>query len=115
MQREKEIVMLAKKERTLDEYKRIGGEMRLFKSLGTKLVVDISKVVSATDCDSLMKALNRIDTICSKAEDNMFHDHPELGAEYTSVFYGTVNGEPRNAVDEEMIERARQAADGLFA
>jgi len=115
MQREKEIAMIAKKERTLDEYKRAGSEMRLFKQLGTRLAVDISKVISAADSDKLLRALSKVDEICSRAEDNLFRDHPDLGAEYTDVFYGSVNGEPRNDIDAEMIELAGKMANDLFS
>ena len=41
--------MLQKNLRTIDEYKRAGAEMRLFKTLGSKLAVDISGVLSAQD------------------------------------------------------------------
>lgn len=43
--------MLQKNLRTIDEYKRAGAEMRLFKTLGSKLAVDISGVLSAQDSD----------------------------------------------------------------
>lgn len=114
MQRVKEIAIYTKKDRTLDEYKRAGSEMRLFKQLGTTLAIDISKVLSAADTDKLLKALSKIDEICSKAEDNMFHDFPKLGREYTDVFYGCVNDEPRNDLDAEIIEMAKKKANDLF-
>ena len=52
--------------------------------------------------------------MCSRADDNMFHDHPEISNEYMDVFYGAVSGKPRNAVDAEVIARAKETADGLF-
>lgn len=113
-QRVKEIAMYTKKDRTLEEYKRAGGEMRLFKTLGTKMAVDLSKILSAADTDKLIHALNKIDEVCCKADDNLFRDHPDVGNEYTDVFYGSVGAAPRNALDAEMIERARAAANGLF-
>lgn len=106
--------MLQKKDRTIDEYKRAGAEMRLFKELSAKLVVDLSKVLSAPDFDKMHRALRRIDEVCSRAEDNMFHDYPKLGNDYLSVFYGSVGDTPRNAVDEEIIEVAKKVAGGLF-
>lgn len=106
--------MLAKKNRTIDEYKQAGAEMRLFKNLGVKLAVDISKVLSAQDQDMLCRALHRIDEVCSRAEDNMFRDFPELSNDYIDVFYGNVNNSPRNQVEAEQIARARQVADELF-
>ncbi len=107
--------MLRKKERTLDEYKRAGCEMRLFKQLGTTLAVDISKVLSAADTDKFLKALSKVDEICSKAEESMFQDYPKLESEYIDVFYGSVKDEPRNELDAEIIQKARKAADDLFS
>ena len=106
--------MLQKKDRTIDEYKRAGAEMRLFKELSAKLGVDLSEVLSAPDTDKMYRALRRIDEVCSRAEDNMFHDYPKLGNDYLSVFYGSVGDAPRNAVDEEIIEVAKKVAGGLF-
>lgn len=106
--------MLRKKDRTIDEYKQAGAGMRLFKELGAKLAVDMSGVLSAPDYDKLFRALRRIDEVCSRAEDNMFHDYPKLGNEYLTVFYGSTGDKPRNAIDEEIISRAKQVAGGLF-
>ncbi len=106
--------MLKKNRRTVDTYMKAGAEMRLFKNLGTRLAVDISQVLSATDTEKLLRALDKVDEICSKAEDNMFRDHPELPDEYIDVFYGNTGDEPRNDVDEEIIRMAKKVADELF-
>lgn len=106
--------MLPKKNRTIDEYKRAGAKMRLFKNLGTKVAVDVSKVVSASDYEILRRALLRIDEVCSRSEDNMFRDHPDLTNEYIDVFYGNVSDTPRNIIDEEIIGLAKQVSDELF-
>lgn len=106
--------MLSKKDRTLDEYKRAGAEMRLLKELGSRLTVDISKVLSAQDTDILTRALSKIDEVCSRAEDNMFCDHPDLPNTYINVFYGNVSGEPINDVDSEITHLAKEVADELF-
>ena len=106
--------MLRNTERTMETYKKAGALMRLLKELGGEALVETSKVLKASDSDRFWRALNTIDIICSRAEDNMFTDHPELSSEYTDVFYGTVGMEPRNAVDEEVIELARKSADELF-
>lgn len=101
-------------DRTIDEYKLAGSQMRLIKTLGSRLAVNVSRVLPAAESDKLLRALRKIDGVCSKAEDRMFHDHPELSNDYLSVFYGAINNTPRNSLDEEMIERARQVADELF-
>lgn len=106
--------MIRAKERTIDIYKRVGAEMRLLKSVLSKVTVDVSKVLTATETDKLIKALDRICLICSRAEENMFKDYPNLSNEYTDVFYGALNFEPRNEVDAEIIETAKRVADELF-
>ena len=106
--------MIQKNRRTVDTYMKVGAKMRLFKMLGTRTAVEISQVLSATDTQKLMRALDKVDEICSKAEDNMFRDHPDLTDEYLDVFYGSTEMEPRNDVDRKVIAMAREAADGLF-
>ena len=80
--------MIHKKERTIDLYKEAGAEMRLFRILGDILAIHISRVLSASASEKFMRALQRIDEVRSRAEDNMFHDHPDLSNEYLDVFYG---------------------------
>lgn len=106
--------MINKKERTIDVYKNAGARMRLFKTLGARLAVDISCVLSANDTEKLLRALHKIDEVCSRAEDNMFRDHPQLGDEYLDVFYGAVGIGTRNSVDAEIVARAKEAANELF-
>ena len=62
--------MIRKKNRTLEMYKTAGAKMRLFKELGTKLMVDLSPLLSAKDNDKLHKIMNDVSGICSHAEDN---------------------------------------------
>lgn len=106
--------MLQKKYRTIDEYKNAGAEMRIFNEISAKLVMDMSRVLSASDSDILLRALRRIDRVRSRAEDNMFRDYPELSNEYLSIFYGSLGGEPQNAIDEEVNDIARRIAGGLI-
>lgn len=106
--------MVSKKERTMERYMKAGAEMRLFKNLGAKMITDISYVLSAADQDKLMRAMDKVSEVCSRAEDNMFRDYPQLSNEYIDVFYGKVEDTPRNDVDRKVIEMAREAADGLF-
>ena len=106
--------MIQKNRRIVDTYMKVGAKMRLFKTLGTKMTVEISRVLSASDTKKLMRALDKVDEICSRAEDNMFRDHPDLSDEYLDVFYGSTEMEPRNDVDRKVIELARETADELF-
>ena len=106
--------MLSKKERTMERYKKAGAEMRLLKTIGGRVAVDVSYVLSAADTDKFLKALRMIEEVCTKAEDNMFHDYPNLDGKYTDVFFGSINETPRNDVDRTVIEMARTMADELF-
>lgn len=106
--------MVRKPERTLETYLKAGAMMRLYKTLGTKMVTEMSRVLPASDTRKLMLAMEKIDEACSKADDNMFHDHPELPDKYIDVFYGYIDGKPRNDVDEKVRSIAREAADELF-
>ena len=106
--------MINKKERTIELYKLVGAEMRLFRTLGGNLAIHMSQVLLSTDMDKFMRVLQKIDEVRSRAEDNMFHDHPEISNEYLDVFYGNFNGKPRNAVDAEVMEKAKEKADELF-
>jgi len=106
--------MERKVDRTMDKYMRAGAMMRLYKTLGSKLAIEISKVQSAQDQDMLRRSMERVSAVCSKAEDNMFSDHPDLSSEYINVFYGSTNGKPVNQVDKEVIGLAREIADELF-
>jgi len=106
--------MITRNERKIDVYENAGAYMRLFKTVGTKAVVAISPVLHAKDTDRLLKALNTIDGICSKADSNMFSDHINLGNEYVDVFYGDLASEQRNDVDEKIITMAKERAVELF-
>ena len=94
--------MINKKERTLELYKLVGAEMRLFRTLGGNLAIHMSQVLLSTDTDKFMRVLQKIDEVRSRAEDNMFHDHPEVSNDYLNVFYGDLKHEPRTPVDAEV-------------
>ena len=87
--------------------------MRLYKTLGSKLMVEISGVLSAADQDKMMRAMRRIDEVSSNAEDNMFRDFPQLSDRCIDVFYGATDMEPRGEVDTEIIALSKEVADGL--
>ena len=106
--------MLSNTERTMETYKKAGAMMRLLKEVGGEALVEVSKVLKGSDSDRFWRAINTIDIICCRAEDNMFRDHPELSNEYTDVFYGSLDEEPRSDVGKDVIALAREAADELF-
>ena len=102
--------MVQKNKRTINVYLQAGASARLYKEAAR----DISKVLPSADTDKLLKLLNRIDAICSKAEDSMFRDHPDLSDEYLDTFYGDLRTEPRNDTDKKVIDLARETAQELF-
>ena len=101
--------MNKKRNRTMDTYLKAGALMRLYKTIGAKVYATVGSVVSAADREKLLRAARGIDAVCSKAEDNMFRDHPHLSEKYIDVFYGTTEPEPRSDVDRTIM--AREIAD----
>lgn len=106
--------MVGKSERTAELYKTAGAEFRLLKCVAARLSVDASKVLTAADTDKLLKAIWKIDQICSAAEDNMFRDHPDLSDEFLCVFYGILSQPAKNPVDASVAAEAKEVARGIF-
>ena len=105
--------MKRKDERTMEKYMKAGAEMRLFKTLGTRVFADVGNLIKASDRQKLTRALSIIDEICSNAENNMFRDHPQLTHEYTKVFYGATDNPPTNQVDEQILRLAKETSDAI--
>lgn len=106
--------MYRKDERTLELYKYVGAEMRLFKHLGACLTAEMYGVLSAADSAKMSRALARINEVCSNAEENMFQDFPDLSDDYINVFYGNVGDAPTNPVDAEQITLAKEIVNDIF-
>lgn len=109
-----DVAMLNKNERTMEVYVEAGAYARLLSDIGTKAVVEMSKIIPAKETDKFVKLLSGIDEIKCKADDQLFRDFPKIGNEGTDVFYGTLSAEPRNGLDEEVISTAKQKAAELF-
>lgn len=105
--------MKRKNERTLDVYKEAGAYMRLLKTLGAKTATKADAVLASNETDKILRALDVIKELCSCAEERMFKDHPQIGSDYIDVFYGCLSMTPKNAVDKEVIERAKRIASEL--
>jgi len=105
--------MLTKANRTIEKYLKAGAEMRLFKTLGTRVFVDVGNLINAVDRNRLKRALDIIGEVCSNAEDNMFRDHPQLTDEYTKVFYGATFKPAINHVDEQIHGLVKETAESL--
>ena len=106
--------MCSQKDRSIEQYMLVGAEMRLFKDIRTQLCVDASRILNVPEMDKLLRAMKKVDTICSYLEERMFQDHPELNIDYTDVFYGSLQLGPRTTVDDEVMKLARSVADDLF-
>ena len=102
------------KKRTMDDYKMAGAYMRLLKTILPETIVACSAVLYAKDTDRFLSAERAISQICSRAEDNMFTDFPELGNEHIDIFYGAVGNKPRNDTDREQVELAIKLVKEAF-
>lgn len=87
--------------------------MRLLKSVLAKTEAACSKVTKARDYDKLASARSKIDTVCSRAEDNMFDDFPELSNQHIDVFYGAPDVTTTD-VDKEQTSLMRELVKELF-
>ena len=106
--------MLNKNERTMEAYVEAGAYARLLSDIGAKAVVSISKILPAKDADRLVVLLNKIEEIICKADDQLFRDFPGIGNKGADVFYGTLSAQPRNELDEKVVQMAQQKATELF-
>lgn len=106
--------ILPKKERTLETYMRTGAQVRLCKNAAVNAAVALGGVLKADEYAKVSRALSLLDEAVCLADDRLFRDNPEIGSDYTNVFYGHLGGDPRSPVDEEVRRLAREYADGLF-
>lgn len=88
--------------------------MRLLKAVTSKAHIECSKVLNARDSDKFYTVSGKIDTICSRAEDNMFDDFPTLNNDYLDIFYGSPETKTRNDVDQEQIDLMIELVKELF-
>lgn len=103
------------RQRTIDDYKEAGAWMRLLKAVFGKTLIACSKVMRVKEYESpLWAAQKRIEQVCSRAEDNMFGDFPELGSKYIDIFYGVPCSRCRNDVDREQVELMIKLVKELF-
>ena len=105
-----------KKDRTIEQYKRVGAMVRLCKAAAVNAAVALGSVLPSDEYAKVGRLLDLIDEICDKADGRLFHDHPEAtGKDYTRVFYGRLGGDTSSPTDEEVRRLAREYADELFA
>lgn len=106
--------MDSKKKRTLEEYRYVGAQMRIFKHLVASLSESAHGVAGAVDNKRLKRAVDDINEICFNLDEKMFKDFPELGDDYLKVFYGALDDAPSNKVDAEQIALAKKIVKGYF-
>jgi hypothetical protein len=101
--------------RTLDDYKRAGAWMRLLKAVLAKTYIECSKVMRVGEYEGRFESvIRKVDNVCSRAEDNMFRDFPEISNQHVAVFYGTPDGKYRSDVDKEQTELMIKLVKDLF-
>lgn len=88
--------------------------MRLFKTASSEVIATLSEVMPKQDYRKIMLAMDRVNQVCSDAEDRMFREHPELGDEYIDVFYGALKNDTRNDVDKKVVQMAHEMSEHLF-
>lgn len=105
---------LSKSERTMDVYMKAGAEMRLFKTLGTKTYVEAERILTEKDRRCFGKAMDIIDELCSTVDAGMFDDFPQIGHDYTKVFYGASDNPPINQIDEQVHKHMKEIIESLL-
>ena len=74
------------KSHTMDEYKEIGMDFKIFNDFMTHLIVRVGKYGKLKYGDKLSKELDKINKIRSDLEEEMFKEYPKDAN--TEVFYG---------------------------
>lgn len=105
---------LSKSERTMDVYMKAGAEMRLFKTFGTKTYVAAERILTEKDRRCFGKAIDIIDELCSTVDASMFEDFPQIGHDYTKVFYGASDNPPINQADEQIRTYMKEILESLL-
>ena len=103
-----------KRTRTIDDYKRAGAWMRLLKTVLAETHLSCSDVLNKNDClifDSITKKVN---IICSRTEDKMFKDHPELNSDALDIFYGSADCSTRTDTDDEQVHLMQKLIVKMF-
>ena len=100
--------------RTVDAYKELAADIRICEKLLRR--VDQNGIVRGKNRKKLDRALVLLNEARSELEECMFQDHPELGNEYTHVFYGpnlfhADEDETCSELEAEMSEIARTAIE----
>ena len=115
MSAERKTEMLYKKERTMDVYATAGAYARLFKLVGHKMIHAMGPVISMKDLDKLIDLVQyRFGQIVSRADSQLFQDHPELGHEGTHVFYGDPTLPARDELDAKVCKQIEEIVRALL-
>ena len=114
LSREEIETMLSRKDRTVEKYMRAGAAMRLFKTAYSEVITTLSEVMPSQDYEKVMRAMYKVDQVCSDTEDRMFREHLDLDNEYIDVFYGDLKNNTRNDVDRKVVQMAHEMSDRLF-
>lgn len=100
--------------RTIEDYKRAGAWLRLLKTILAETHVSCCDVLSKNDCMMFDTITKRVNAICSKAEDNMFKDHPELSNDALDIFYGSADCSTRTDTDDAQVRLMQELIVNMF-
>ena len=106
--------MAKKSDRTFQVYLRAGAAMRLYRDVSGKLIDSLNPILRSSYIDRLIRMTQKVEEICSIAEDKMFADFPDLSD--THVFYGTTHMDPQNwtFMDSQVIDLSLAIAKECF-
>ena len=108
------MTMQSRKDRTVERYMRAGAALRLFKTVYGEVITTLSEVMPKKDLEKIVRAMDKVNQVCSDTEDRMFLEHPDLSNEYIDVFYGDVRNDTRNEVDWKVVQMAHELSESLF-
>ena len=94
--------MISRKERTMEEYVKVGAAIRLLKEVYPRAVVELSKILPAKDMRKFDSFQNALMITSSLAEEQLYRDYPGLGHEGIHVFYGNLSEKERDELDKKV-------------
>lgn len=103
--------MLDKEKRTFDMYKQVGADFRLFKTIGSSLVSELSDIATEEDVSAIRHVLETVNCICSNTEEQMHSDGFRLRVAH-HMFFGSTEAEYRhkNEIDLEVLQQVAKSA-----
>ena len=105
---------LPKSKRTIKAYVQAGAEMRIFKTILSKLYVDATKLLPTSKSKRIGTAVNIINAVCAEVESNMVKDFPHISQSYATKFYGPADNPAFYSVNEQANKLTREILESLM-